>query len=117
MRWFTRKTKPDATAQHDRYAGKPLLLILDNYVLSCIGHLTADKDDKLRTIVQQAFGGGSDWKQTVRAVLHLEDVLDDRLRRMWMTNQERARQAGVTPSAELFARAVVDENFAHLLDE
>jgi hypothetical protein len=36
---------------------------------------------------------------------------------MWRTNQERARRAGVTLAAEDFARMVVDQNFAHLVQQ
>jgi len=46
--WIKRKTPepalPSPRAEPDRYKGRPLLIILENYVLSCIGHLTAEEE-------------------------------------------------------------------------
>jgi hypothetical protein len=116
MGWFTRKQAAQ-DRQRDRYEGKPLLILLENYVLSCIGQLPADKEAGLLSVTQRVFGGGDDWKATLRATLQLGDSLDDSLRRMWTTNQERAAQAGVTLTAEDFARMIVDQNFAHLIEK
>jgi hypothetical protein len=101
--------------QNDRYAGRPLLILLDNYVLSCIGHLPPEKEADLLSATQRVYGGGSDWKATLRATLQLSDSIDESFRKMWTTNQQRASQAGVTFTALDFARMVVDQNFAHMI--
>jgi hypothetical protein len=98
-----------------RYDGRPLLILLENYVMSAIDSLAPDKEQLAVSTTQRVFGGGTDWRSTLRATLHLSDTLDDALRNMWAANQERARQAGVTLSPEEFARMVADENFAHLI--
>jgi hypothetical protein len=41
--------------QNDRYAGRPLLILLENYVLSCIGQLPVDKEAGLLSITQRVF--------------------------------------------------------------
>lgn len=108
---------PDnSNSQQARYAGRPLLILLENYVLSCIGQLPAGKETSLVTAVQRVWGGGSDWKATMRTSLQLGESIDDSLRKMWTTNQDRARQANAIFSPEDFARMVVDKNFAHLIE-
>ncbi len=102
--------------QDDRYAGKPLLIVLDNYVLDCMGHFPKEKEPAMTVIVQRVFGGGEDWKATIRAVLHLEESLDENLREMWEKNQTIAEQSGKVLTPIEFAYMVVDENFASLLD-
>jgi hypothetical protein len=115
MGLFTRKQHTPKEPQADRYAGRPLLILLENYVLSCIGQLPADKEAGLLSVTQRVFGGGDDWKATMRSTLQLGESLDESLRQMWTTNQERARQANVTLAPEDFARMIVDQNFAHLI--
>jgi len=117
MGWFTRKQQTQNEPQADRYAGRPLLILLENYVLSCIDQLPADKEAGLLSVTQRVYGGGDDWKATLRATLQLGDFLDESLRQMWTTNQERARQSNVTLTAEDFARMIVDQNFAHLIQK
>jgi hypothetical protein len=114
--WFHKKEPAlPAGLKQDRYAGKPLLILLDNYVLDCIGALSADKQTKIQIAVQRVYGGGNDWKATLRARLMLGDSLDDSLRQMWANNQQIARQTGRTLSPEEFAVMIVDQNFSQLL--
>lgn len=118
MRWFRKSATPTPKATMDsRYAGKPLLILLEGYILDCIGHLPRERDAALTQVVQQVYGGGSDWKATLRSVLHLEDTLDNHLREMWANNQGIAHTFGTKLTPEDFARQVVDENFAQLIDE
>src|SRR5438477_950450 len=73
---------PSAEAEPDRYAGRPLLIVLENYVLDCIGQLPPDKQALARSVVQRVWSGGDDWKATVREQLHLELTIDEALRGM-----------------------------------
>ena len=115
MGWFSKKKESPPTNM-DRYRGKPLLILLENYVLSCIGCLPEEKVPTLTGIVQKVYGGGDDWKATLRSTLHLEIALDDDLRRMWLRNQDIAKQANESLLPEDFARMVVDQNFSSLID-
>jgi hypothetical protein len=99
----------------DRYEGRPLLLLVENYVLSAIGFLAPDSEQKVASVTQRVFGGGADWRSTVRSTLRLGDSLDQGLLQMWAKNQKIAKDAGVTLSPEDFARMVADTNFAHLI--
>jgi hypothetical protein len=106
---------PSVEAEPERYAGRPLLIVLENYVLDCIGELPPDKQALARSVVQRVWAGGEDWKATVRAQLHLAPALDESLRGMWSRNQEVAKQHTQQLHPIQFAKMVVDQNFAHLI--
>ena len=116
MKWFGKKsdTVPRPVSR-DRYAGNPLLILLENYVLSCIGCLAPDKEEGVSAAVQRVYGGGSDWKATLRSTLHLDNSLDEQLHQMWLKNQQIATQENQTLLPEDFARMVVDDNFSTLI--
>ena len=106
---------PSAEVEPERYAGRPLLIVLENYVLDCIGELPPDKQAQVRSVVQRVWGGGDDWKATVRQQLQREQGMDEALRGMWSRNQEIARQHNQQLHPVQFAKMVVDQNFAHLI--
>jgi hypothetical protein len=108
---------PSPEAEPDRYKGRPLVLVLENYVLDCLGALAPESQEKVADVVQQAFGGDRDWKQTIRRQLGIPDTLDDSLRQMWSQNQEIARANAYDLHPVQFARMVVDKNFAQQLGE
>ena len=92
MGWFGKKQEPPPHPSSDRYKGKPLLILLENYILDCIGCLPPEKVPTLTSLVQRVYGGGHDWKVTLRSTLHLEDALDENLKQTWLRNQDLARQ-------------------------
>jgi hypothetical protein len=91
------------------------LILLENYVLDCIGCLPREKVPTMTGIVQRVYGGGDDWKATLRSTLHLDDTLDENLRQVWVRNQDLARQSNQAFPPEAFARMVVDKNFSSLI--
>lgn len=105
-----------AKVMEGRYAGRPLLILLENYVLSTIGHLAPDKETLNASITQRIFGGGEDWRETLRGRLRLEASVNDDLCRMWCEQQDAAQAAGKIAVPEEFARRVADENFVHLIE-
>lgn len=115
MGWFG-KRDPKPGVDYDRYNHKPLLILLENYVLDCIGHLSEPNATNIIGLVQRVYGGGVDWKATLRSTLHLENAIDENLRQMWLRNQDLAKQANQSLSPEDFARMVVDQNFSGLID-
>jgi hypothetical protein len=106
---------PTADAEPERYAGRPLLIVLESYVLDCISALQPDKHALARSVVQRVWGGGDDWRETVRTQLHLESSLDESLRDMWSRNQELTRQHNQPLTPIQFAKMIVDQNFASLI--
>ena len=116
MSWFSRKPDGPQVSGGDRYSGKPLLVVLENYVLDCIGCFPNDKRAAIVAVVKQVFGGDDDWKTTVRANLQLNESIDDHIRQMWERNKEIAFQTGQTLLPVDFAKMIVDENFSSLIE-
>lgn len=108
---------PSADAEPDRYKGRPLVLVLENYVLDCLGALSPESQEKVADVVQKGFGGDRDWKRTIRHQLGIPDTLDQSLRQMWAQNQQIARENDFDLHPVQFAKMVVDKNFAHQLGE
>ena len=116
MSWFTKKKHLSSPIGSDRYNGKPLLILLENYVLDCIGCLSKENVKTITGTVQRVYGGGDDWKATLRSMLKLDENLDDNLRKIWSRNQDIAVQNKQCLSPEEFARTIVDQNFSSLID-
>ncbi len=91
--------------------GKGLLKILEYYCLACIGQLPAERERKLRQRVKQTYGGGPDWKVTLREALRLDPGAEALLRQRWQTEQERACRSGANPDPETFVRSLLEELF------
>jgi hypothetical protein len=106
---------PSPEAEPERYRGRPLLIVLENYVLAAIRELPPEKHGAVAKVVQTVFGGGADWMKTVRSQLQLGDSLDASLRGMWERNQATAAQNGITLHPVQFAKMVADQNFAELI--
>jgi hypothetical protein len=103
---------PKASAFQDvpeRYRGKPMLVIVDNYALSVIGALPPDKDAGIRAIVKRTFGGGDDWRATVRTTMGWPANVDNEILMNWKDFQEKARQQGIAADQVAFAQAFGDE--------
>jgi hypothetical protein len=92
-----------------RYEGRPLLRLLDCYVLALTGHLDPAMETMVAEMVQSKFSGGWDWKATLRETINLPPDMDERIRALW-----RSQPAGTDPLR--FALAVSDDNFLPMLD-
>lgn len=91
-----------------RYQGKPLLRLLDCYVLSLTGHLDPAMEAKVARFVAKELGG-TDWRSSLRQVVKLPPDMDERVDKLW-----KSQPPGTDPLA--FALAVSDENFAPMID-
>jgi hypothetical protein len=97
-----------------RYDGKPLLRLLDLYVLRAIGKLSPDQEENMNRMapkLQSRFGGGGQWHEAVERAVGMEAEAAQDIRDMWARNQEIARANGLTLTPEEFALMVVDDNF------
>ena len=94
----------------ERYVGRPLLRLLDYFVLASIGMLDAGADINAGDLVSREFGhAGANWRTTLVRELKLPPDMEARIRTLW-----RSQPAGVDPIA--FAVAVSDQTFAPLID-
>lgn len=97
-----------------RYDGKPLLRLLECYVLSFIDRLAeGDRrnlemmEPKLRTIYEAQ----GDWREIIATIVGFDSSLDGHIRSLWKQNSELAAAHGEELLPEDFAQMIVDENF------
>src|SRR5690349_14732464 len=90
------KKKPQPA---DRYAGKPLLKLVDSFVLKCIGELDPASEAKLREMepkLRQIYSCDGSWEEIVISVLHFSPNIRTSIRDLWLKNQAIAKQHQVT---------------------
>jgi hypothetical protein len=100
-------------AGNPRYDGKPLLRLLELYVLRAIGELSQAEQQTLERMasnLQAIYGGNGKWHEAVAAAIHMPADMPVAIRDMWAKNLEIAHANGVTLSPQMFAEMFVDEN-------
>jgi hypothetical protein len=98
-----------------RYQGKPLLRLLECYVLWAIDHLSETEANSLREMtpkLQSLYRVEGDWQQVIASVMQLPPNVPALIKNLWIKNTEIARQNGVTLSPQQFAEMFVDQNLA-----
>ena len=73
------------------------------------GNLAPDMETKVTETVRRTFGGGTDWKATLRQTVKLPGSMDERIRALW-----RSQPVGTDSLA--FALAVSDDIFLPMMD-
>jgi hypothetical protein len=101
-------------AANPRYDRKPLLKLVELYVLKAIGELSQKEEDTLNAMapkLQRLYGGGGQWHEAIeRAVLMAADT-PQQIQGMWARNLEIARANGLTLTPQQFAEMIADSNF------
>jgi hypothetical protein len=98
-----------------RYRGKPLLKLLECYVLWTIDHLSEADSHMLTQMtpkLESVYGVNGDWRQIIVAVMNLPPNMPELIRNMWARNTEIARRAGTALTPQQFAEMFVDKNLA-----
>ena len=99
-----------------RYDGKPLLRLLELYVLWAIGELPQMEQQTLERMAPklgEIYGGNGTWHEAVAAAVHMPADMPMAIRDRWAKAAPRAAlldDAALTPQA--FAETVVDDYFA-----
>jgi hypothetical protein len=96
-----------------RYQGKPLLRILECYVLWAIDALPEDDAEALAAMTPKlsaCYGGRGTWQQIMAKALDLPPELPDMIRGSWAKSLDRARAGGATLAPQAFAEHFVDRN-------
>lgn len=99
--------------QSQRYSGKPLLRLLECYVLRAIGALPDKEAQALASMtpkLREIYGHDGDWPEIVAATVNLPPEATVAIKGMWERNQKIASENNVTLSAQAFAEMFVDEN-------
>lgn len=98
-----------------RYGGKPLLRLLELYVLRVIGELPQAEQQTLERMapkLQTIYGGNGEWHEAVAAAVQMPADMPIAIRSMWAKDLEIARANEVTLHPQMFAEMFVDENLA-----
>jgi hypothetical protein len=101
-------------AMSDRYTNKPLVMLLEKYVLWSIGELSSADEAKLREMAPhlgRTFSAKGTWQEVVASVMEFPPDMPATFNAMWLRNQEIARENGAVITPQRFAEMLVDENF------
>jgi hypothetical protein len=103
----------------ERYAGRPLLRLLDDYVLDIIGALPSDTHPVLLEVVRLAYPktAGATWQEVLENELQLEPDLKSRIHAMWLDYQQFIADQGHKADPSEFAVSFADENFLPLINQ
>ncbi len=97
----------------DRYAGKPLLKLIDSFILKTIGQLDPAQEKLLEQMVpklQQTFGMTGTWEEIVLSQLNLSPDVRASIQALWERNQTIAKQNGVVLTPLQFTEMFVEKN-------
>ena len=101
-------------SDNTRYDGKPLLRLLELYILKAIDELSLPEQetlDRLAPKLQAVYGGNGQWHEAVAAAVRMPADMPQLIRDMWQKNLEIAQANNVPAlSAQRFAEMFVDEN-------
>ena len=98
----------------NKYQDKPLLLLIESFVLKCIGHLPDSKKltlEKIEPKLRMLFNKKGTWDEIVTLEMAFPDNICESIMRSWEKNSEIARQSGAYLSPEEFAVRFVAANF------
>ncbi len=90
---------------------KPVVLLLENYILDRIGMLPQADELTTAVIVEKAFAEKQNWRERLRVEFGFTEAVDSQLKGMWKQAQSIAATEGASLSAREFAQMVVEENF------
>jgi hypothetical protein len=100
---------------NQRYSGKPLLRLLECYVLRAIEELPDDEAQVLTNMtpkLREVYGADGEWPEIIAATVALPPEATSAIRGMWERNQKIAIDNNLSLSAQEFAEMFVDENLA-----
>ena len=103
-------------ATNPRYEGKPLLQLLELYVIDAVGALPPEQAKRLEAMAPklcQIYGTTGDWRAAIAKAMAFSETMPSSIREMWSKNQQIARQNGTSLTAQEFAVMFVDANFPH----
>ena len=99
----------------NRYTGKPLLRILECYVLWAIGQLSETEETKLQGMepqLRQTLKQEGNWREVMEKTMELPGNMPELIRMNWEKNQAIAMQQCSELTGQRFAEMFVDSNLA-----
>lgn len=114
--WSKKEAAPPetvASTDPERYVGKPMLRLLELYVLWSLDELSEDDASRLHSMASKltgTFGGDGTWQNAIATTMELPEKMPELIREMWTNNQQIAAANGVELHAQQFAEMFVDSN-------
>jgi len=105
-------TDPQGTP--DRYKDRPLLRLLDCYILDVIGELPKQQKEvleKLEPRLHEVFGSTGSWREIVEVQMGFVPSVPLGIETVWASFQENEQRLGRKPSPAEFVREFVAQNF------
>jgi hypothetical protein len=105
-------TDPQATP--DRYKDRPLLRLLDCYILDVIGELPKQQKEvleKLEPRLHEVFGTTGSWREIVEEQMGFVPSVTLGIETVWAGFQTNEQRLGRKPSPAEFVREFVAQNF------
>lgn len=97
-----------------RYEGKPLIRLLECYVLAAIDQLDDAQRETLQRMepkLSSIYKRSGTWIEIIRDEMEFSDSLPMKIREIWEDNLGRLHAQGVAVDPNEFAMAFVDQNF------
>lgn len=98
-----------------RYESRPLLRLLDAYVLDVLGALDERTEALARSVKDKTAAAlgveGETWQEVIETAMSIPPDAPDQLRIMWEQRVHAVIDEGGTPDVIEFAHAVVDSTF------
>lgn len=97
-----------------RYDGKPLLKLLECYVLSSIDQLDFKQRNTLTLMepkLSEIYGVGGTWYEIVHSVMKFPDSLPAKIYAVWESSLDAARTKNTVIDPNEFAITFVSQNF------
>lgn len=97
-----------------RYEDKPLLRLLESYVLSTIGELSEKDASNLAAMspkLRQLYGLDGDWYEIIAKIMDIDSELTARIISDWEINIKASRENGMPLNSQHFAENIADSNF------
>jgi hypothetical protein len=96
-----------------RYDGKPLLRLIELFVIDAIGELQPTDAATLEAMtpkLQRLYDTSGDWRAAISKAMAFPPSMPEAIRGMWEKNQQIAVQTGTTLTVEEFSVMFVDSN-------
>lgn len=100
-------------SMNPRYNGKPLLRLLELYVLHVLGDLSPDALEDLEAMgpyLGKTFDREGEWHEIIAAEMEFPANMPDLIVEMWDRNQKIALENNVELSPQQFTEMFVDQN-------
>lgn len=98
---------------NSRYDGKPLLKMLELYVLRSIGEISSGDEERMVAItpkLREIYHHNGEWPEIIASAVRLSPDVSVAIKEMWERNQKIAADNNLVLSAQEFAEMFVDRN-------